>query len=127
MFLWTVAGQRFSDAFGGGYAAAADGGGEGLVVLVVLVGVPGGEVGDRPVETVVTAEVFGHGDRVARAGVAAGQGPPAQVGVEQQGGRGHPLDDRGGLHVPQLPPVVVPVVLHAFRPAQVNVAGGLHH
>src|SRR4029077_1147460 len=40
-----------------------------LVVPVVLVGVACGEVGDRPVECVVGAQVLGHRDRVAGPGM----------------------------------------------------------
>ena len=49
----------------------------GLVVGLVLVGVPAGVGGDRGVELVAAAEVGGHGDGVAGAAVSAGQGPSA--------------------------------------------------
>src|SRR5664279_67398 len=116
-----------SHSFDCGHSAGADGRDECLVVQVVLVGVALGEVGDGPVERVVGAEVVGDGDRVTGAGVGAGQGPPAQARIELQSGGGHGVHERGGLHVPQLPPVVVPVLLDALGPAQVDVAGGLHH
>ena len=38
---------------------------EGVVVVLVLVGVAGGEVGDGVIDGVVGAEIFGDGDRVA--------------------------------------------------------------
>src|SRR5262249_31426263 len=55
-----------------------------LVVLLVLVRVAFGEVGDRFVERVTVAEVGGDGDRVSGAGVGAGQGPSADAGVEPE-------------------------------------------
>src|SRR6188472_3725589 len=48
-----------------------------LVVLLVLIGVPLGEVGDRFVERVAVAQVRGDGDRVTRPGVGPRQRPPA--------------------------------------------------
>src|SRR5207248_1013701 len=51
------------------------------VVAFVLLGVPLREVVDGPVEGVGLSEVLGDGDRVARARVGAGEGPPAQLRV----------------------------------------------
>ena len=55
-------------------ATGADRIDQGLVVALVLVGVGGGEVGDRPVEGVAGAEVGGDRDPVPGAGVGAGEG-----------------------------------------------------
>ena len=55
-----------------------------LVVLLVLVGVALGEVGDRPVERVAVAQVLGDRDRVPGPGVGPRQRPPADAGVERE-------------------------------------------
>src|SRR4030095_11666770 len=69
----------------------------------------------------------GDGDRIPRAGTGPGQGPAADAGVEVEGDRRHGLDLGCGLHVAQLPPVEVPGGVGALGPAQVDVAGRLHH
>ena len=58
-------GPSFSDAFGDCEPSGPDGCDELLVVVLVLAGVAFGEVGDRFVERVAVAEVFGDGDRVS--------------------------------------------------------------
>src|SRR5215475_9376140 len=52
-----------------------------LVVLLVLVGIPFGEAGDRGVELVAVTQVFGGGNRIARPGVSPRQRPPADARV----------------------------------------------
>ena len=58
---------------------------------------------------------------------ARAQGPAADPGVERESGRRHRLDDGRTLHVAQLAPVQIAVGLDSLRPAQEDVAGGLHH
>jgi hypothetical protein len=48
-----------------------------LVVLLVLVGVPFGEAGDRRVEDLAVTQVLGDGDRVPGPGVRPGKRPLA--------------------------------------------------
>jgi len=63
-------------------SAVGDGFDETVVVVLVLVGVAGGEVGDGAIHGAVGAEVFGDGDGVPRSGVGAGKSPAAHPGVE---------------------------------------------
>src|SRR5215471_7927613 len=116
-----------SNPFDGLQPPGGDRAGELLVVLLVLVGVALREVGGRFVERVAAAEVGGDGDRVSGAGVGAGQGPPADAGVIGEPERDHRLDQGGAFHVAQLAPVEVAVHIQALGPAEVDVAGGLHH
>jgi hypothetical protein len=58
-------GSRLLDAFEGLQTSGSDRVGERLVVPLVLVGVVLGEVGDRPVELVVLAQVGGDRRRVS--------------------------------------------------------------
>src|SRR5579859_3389416 len=83
-----------------GHAPGGDGGGEGLVVTVVLVGVGGGELGDGLVEDRGLAEVGGDRDPVTGPGVRPGQRPPAQLAVGAHSCRGHRFDVGGDLPVP---------------------------
>ena len=55
------------------------------------------------------------------------QRPPAEARVELEVQRGHRLDHSRPLHVAQLPPVQMTVLLHALRPSEVDVARRLHH
>src|SRR4029077_18665986 len=98
-----------------------------LVVPLVLVGVATGEVGDGSVELIAFAQAGGDGDRVPRPGVRPRQRPPAGPCVERERERRHGLDIGRALHVTQLAPVVVAVVSRVSGPAEVYVAGGLHH
>src|SRR6516164_8636656 len=99
---------------------------ERLVVLLVLIRVRLREVGDRLLERVAQAQVLGHGDRVPGPGVRTRQRPTAHPGVEREPERHHPLDQRGALHVAELPPVEVALHVQADRPAEVDIAGSLH-
>src|SRR5215218_9925861 len=120
-------GSSGSGAFDRLQPAGSDRVGERLVVALVLVGVALGKGADRPVERVALAQVFGDRDRIPRARVGPGQGATADAGVEAEGDRRHRLDLGRGLHVPQLAPVEVAGRVGALGPAQVDVAGGLHH
>src|SRR5215813_7186967 len=115
-----------SDAFNRFQPPRLDRVDELVVVVVVLVGVPLREVGDRFVERVTLAQVLGHGDRVTGPGVGPRQRPPTDTGVVHEPERHHRLDQRRALHVAQLAPVVVTLHVQALRPAEVDVAGGLH-
>ena len=64
----------------------ADGLGERAVVMVVLVGVAFGEVGDGGIEPITVAEVGRDRDWVSRSGVCAREGPPAQACVDLEPG-----------------------------------------
>jgi hypothetical protein len=66
----------------GRQSARADGCGEGFVVPFVLVGVCGGEVGDRPFEGIAAAEVGRDRDPVAPAGVRPGQCRGAKARID---------------------------------------------
>ena len=57
----------------------------------------------------------------------SGQCPAADSGVEGERRGDHRLDHGRPLHVPQLPPVQEAAGLDALRPAQEDVARGLHH
>ena len=62
-----------SDALDGLYPAGRHGLREGEIVLLVLLGIGLGEVGDRQIEFIAGAQVFGHCEHVAGAGVRPGQ------------------------------------------------------
>ena len=66
-------------------------------------------------------------DRVSRSGVRPGQRLTADARVEREAVGYHRLDDSRALHVAQLAPVQITVGLRALRPAEEDVAGGLHH
>jgi hypothetical protein len=78
---------RSSDAFDRFKAPRSDRVGKGLVVALVLVGVPFGEVDDRLVERVALAKVRRDRDRVTGAGMRAGERPCALPCVETKRGR----------------------------------------
>src|SRR5215475_5495693 len=118
---------RPSDTLDRLQAAVSDRLHEPPVVPLVLVRVALGEVGDRCVERVAAAEARGDRDGVPGPGVRPGQRPPAGPGVERERERCHRLDVGRALHVAELAPVVVPVILWVPGPAQVDIAGGLHH
>ena len=96
------------------------------VVAIVLVRVPLGEVGNRLVELVLRSQVRGNRDGVARSGVRAGERVPADPRVHLERNGRHRFDNRRALHVAQLAPIEVTVGLGPLRPAQEDVAGGLH-
>src|SRR4051794_5553628 len=104
----------------------ADRGRELREVPLVLLRVALGEVGDRPVERVVFAEVGGDRDGVAGAGMGARQRPSAEACVVLQRLGREQLHHCRALHVAELPPVEVTIRLYAPGPAQEYVAGGLH-
>ena len=87
--------------------AGRDRRGQLRVVLLVLVGVGDGEVGDGLVEGVLAAEVGRDGDPVAGARVGAGERPAAQPAVDGHAGRDHLLDGQRRLPVAQLADVEV--------------------
>ena len=60
--------------------------------MLGLVGVEAGEAEDGVVEAVGGAEVGGHSDGIAGAGVAAGEELAADVRVAEQRGRRHLLE-----------------------------------
>src|SRR4051794_23998944 len=106
-----------------------DGGGESGMVAFVLVGIGGGELGDRTVERGPLAEVCGDGDAVPPAGVGTAEGGTTDAGV--QGGTGHPhgLDVSTALPVVELAHVVVPghtVDAGDPLPAEEDVGRRLH-
>ena len=57
---------------------------ERLVVLLVLVGVAFGEVGDRLIEPILLPEVRGERDGITGSGVRAGQCPATELCVERE-------------------------------------------
>ena len=77
-------------------------------------------------EPVLLAHVRGERDWIAGTGVCQGQGSPAGLRVERQCRRDHGLDEGRTLHVAQLAPVEVAIGIVGFRPAQEDVAHGLH-
>src|SRR4051794_19671377 len=105
---------RLSDALDRLQSAGTDGLDERLIILFVLIRVPLREVADRPVERVGLAEIRGHGDRVSGPGVRPREGPPARARVELEVGGKHRLDDDRRLHVAQLPPIQVAILLDAL-------------
>src|SRR4051794_7781879 len=113
--------MALSDSLDGVDPAVLHGLEEGGVVVGVLVGVSCGELGDRLIDPGVAAEVLRDGYRVTGAGVRAGECPPAQPGVKRHSEGIHGLDRGRRLHVAQLAPVVEPVVLQPFGPAQEDV------
>ena len=58
--------------------------------------------------------------------MCAGERPSAPVGVEGESCGTERLDLSRNLHVTELAPVQVAIFLNALRPAQVDVARGLH-
>src|ERR1700722_5224436 len=116
-----------SDAFGRCQAAGPDRLGELLVVLLVLVCVSLREVGDRFVERVALAQVGGHGDRVPGPRVGPRQRPSAYAGVKREPERSHQLGVRRALHIAELTPIEMAAHIQPLGPAEVDVAGGLHH
>src|SRR5690606_25796873 len=107
-------------------APGPDQGPELLEVTLVLVRVPPGELHDRPVERVFSAQVGGDGDWVAGARVRPSKRPSAYPSVEREPGRHHPVHVRRHLHVAKLAPVEAAVAVLALGPAQEDVAGRLH-
>src|SRR3954467_15356674 len=118
---------RWSNALVCNEASGLDGGTQRLVVAFVPTSIAFREVADRSVEAVLLAEVGGDRDGISGARVRPGEGLTTQPRAERQTGRHHRLDDGRSLHVSELSPVEITVGLDTFRPAQEDVAGGLHH
>src|SRR4051794_14756619 len=59
--------------------------------------------------------------------MCSGERPAADSCVEGETGRAHRLNDGGALHVAKLTPVEVAACVRSLRPAEVDVAGALHH
>ena len=97
-------------------------------VLVVLIGVGAGEVGQRPVEHLARSQIGANGDRIARPSVGTGQGPGTHAGVDAEQVRGPWFPRRptpssptaGACRSPGSPSGLDPL------PPQEDVAGGLH-
>src|SRR3954447_23008757 len=102
---------------------------KGAVVLLVLVRIRLGELGERAVEAVPAAEVGGDRDRVSRPRVRACEDATAEPTVELHARRQHGLYLRRGLPVPELADVeVAALAIDAGRPepAEEYVACRLH-
>src|SRR3954463_12730552 len=102
---------------------------KGAVVLLVLVRIRLGELGERAVEGVSAAEVGGDRDRVPGARVRACQDATAEPAVELHARRQHGLYLRRGLPVPELADVEVTTLAVdacAPQPAEEDVARRLH-
>ncbi|MBU4335105.1 MAG: DUF2252 domain-containing protein, partial [Actinobacteria bacterium] len=112
----------------GDHAALLHGLHEEPVVTFVAVGVAEGELAERPFEGVLAAQVGRECHPVARPGVCPRERPAAQPGVGGHPARHHLLDVDRALPVTQLAHVVVDPVaaVTAARPAQEDVAAGLH-
>jgi hypothetical protein len=99
------------------------------VIARVEIGVGGGELGDRVVESVALAEVCRDRNPVAGASVCASERPATCLRVAGEAVRQYCLDVRRALPVPELTDVEVvsPAVdfVAAVDPGQKHVAGGL--
>src|SRR5262245_38495925 len=115
----TLGPSNDSDSLDGREPAGLDRPEERLVVAVVLIGVALRERAHRPIERVRLPEVGADGDGVAGPCVSPGQRPSTQVRVERQPAGEHRLDVHGALHVAELAPVEVAVLIQALRPPQV--------
>ena len=94
------------------------------MVALVLVRVARGEVGHGVVHGIVITQVAREHRRIARAGMAAGQGPAAQATPCHEVVVGHHLDDGGALLVLELPHVAM-AAEQADPRAEQHVAGSL--
>src|SRR4051794_19777991 len=101
-----------------------------LVVGLVLIGVRLGELAHRALEGVALAEIRGDRHPVTRPRMGTCQGPTAELRVLEHSLRGHRLDLRRALPVPELPDVVVVrLAVDALldrEPAEKDVARRLH-
>src|SRR3954451_18429840 len=127
LLLTSAPARRDSNPFDGFEPAVADGLHEPVVVLLVAVGVSLGEVRDRPFELVALSEVPPDRDGIAGSRVRAGERPRAGTPVELELGHAVGLHFGRALHVAELPPVEVARHVQTLRPAQEDVARGLHH
>src|SRR5215204_3647545 len=98
---------------------------ESCMVPLGLVGVGLREVDDGPVEALALAQVGCDLHAVAGAGMRTGKRPAAEARIKDQLFGRHALYLRRALHVSQLTPVVV-AARFATKPAEEDVAGGLH-
>src|SRR6516164_9751858 len=98
---------------------------EFLEILLVLIGVGLGEVGERLIKTVTATQVFANQFCIAAAGMGARQDPAAVIRVDAHRGWVVNLDHRLDLYIMQLANIEMPPSA-AIRPSQAYITSRLH-